>query len=89
MFNKREEVERGPTHKELDMMIKAMKQSPICPRCGASIQGVPVGQVIQCPVCRNHARHRGGIWLEYVSPLSLEVGTQSVPMGARNFRFTK
>jgi len=56
---------------KLDAIIAAMAQAPICCRCGAQLQGVPRGQIIQCPRCRSQMQHVGGIWLQYVSPLEI------------------
>lgn len=70
----------------LDQVIKALQASPICCRCGSQLQGVPPHQPVQCPKCKNHMRHVGGMFLEYVSPLDLSLAAP--PMKPR-FRMPK
>jgi len=56
---------------KLDQIVAAMSTVPMCCRCGAQLQGLPVGQVAPCPRCRNLMRHVGRPFLEYVSPLEV------------------
>lgn len=73
----------------LDRAIAEVRRSPICARCGAQLQGVPTGQVIACPRCKNAMRHVGSLWMEYVSPLELPPQHLPPPEGASRFRFRK
>jgi len=85
MFNANfDRKDTGPAINEanVDRTIAAAQQAPICCRCGAQIQGVPMGQVVRCPRCHNMMRHVGSMWLEYVSPL--EIPKQDMPAAVRN-----
>ena len=77
--NKQEKSEISEA--QLDQAVAAMIRSPLCCRCGAQLQGLPVGQAVACPRCKNMMRHSGGIFLEYVSPLEVSGGARS---GLRN-----
>lgn len=75
------------TEEQLDVILDTLQKSPLCCRCGATIQGAPRMTTIQCPGCGNHMRHVGDIWMHYVSPLDLSVSAPKP--GGRHFGFTK
>lgn len=56
---------------QVDALIESLKSTPLCPRCGVPIKGAPYIETVRCPLCNSHVRHAGGIWMVYVSPLSL------------------
>lgn len=79
------------SEEQVDALIGAICSSPLCSRCGASIKGAPHLETFQCPRCKNHMRHVGRIWMEYVSPLDLSAAVPPAPAGnpVRRFNFTK